>query len=83
MVTLVSFDNERYDKMLREVKETQILRKNYQPLISKHNERYDKILREVLPVPTLIPHFFKIHFNSILLLTAWVSQEISSFEVSA
>jgi UDP-3-O-[3-hydroxymyristoyl] glucosamine N-acyltransferase len=40
-------DNERYDKILWEVKEAQILGKNNQPLTSKHNERYDNILWEV------------------------------------
>jgi len=32
-------DNERYDNILREVKEAQILRKNNQPLTSKHYQR--------------------------------------------
>ena len=32
-------DNERYDKILREVKEAQILRKNNQSLTSKHYRR--------------------------------------------
>lgn len=32
-------DNERYNKILREVKEAQILRKNNQPLTSKHYRR--------------------------------------------
>jgi len=37
-------DNERYNNILREVKEAQILRKNNQPLTSKyyrHRKRYD------------------------------------------
>jgi len=32
-------DNERYNNILREVKEAQILRKNNQPLTSKHYRR--------------------------------------------
>ena len=32
-------DNERYDNILREVKEAQILRKNNQPLTLKHYRR--------------------------------------------
>ena len=32
-------DNERYDKILREVQEAQIFRKNNQPLTSKHYQR--------------------------------------------
>jgi hypothetical protein len=32
-------DNGRYDKILREVKEARILRKNNQPLTSKHYRR--------------------------------------------
>ena len=32
-------DDERYNNMLREVKEAQILRKNNQPLTSKHYRR--------------------------------------------
>jgi len=32
-------DNERYNNILREVKEAQILRKNKQPLTSKHYRR--------------------------------------------
>jgi len=31
--------NERYNNVLREVKEAQVLRKNNQPLISKHYRR--------------------------------------------
>jgi len=33
------FDNERYNNILREVKEAQILRKNNHPLTSKHYRR--------------------------------------------
>jgi len=32
-------DNERYNNILRDVKEAQILRKNNQPLTSKHYRR--------------------------------------------
>ena len=35
-------ENERYDKILREVKEAQILRKNNQPLTSKHYQRLER-----------------------------------------
>jgi UDP-3-O-[3-hydroxymyristoyl] glucosamine N-acyltransferase len=37
-------DNERYDKILREVKEAQILQKNNQPLTSKHYRRRMSLL---------------------------------------
>jgi hypothetical protein len=37
-------DNERYDTILREVKEAQILRKNNQPLTSKLYRRLDILL---------------------------------------
>ena len=37
-------DNERYNNILREVKETQILRKSNQPLTSKHYRRL-KVLK--------------------------------------
>ena len=43
-------DKERYDKILREVKEAQILRKNNQPLTSKHYrplKRYD-VMKSVI-----------------------------------
>jgi hypothetical protein len=37
-------DNELYDKILREVKEAQILQKNNQPLTSKHYQRLISLL---------------------------------------
>jgi hypothetical protein len=37
-------DNERYDKVLREVKEALVLRKNNQPLTSKHYRRFTSLL---------------------------------------
>jgi hypothetical protein len=37
-------DNERYDKILREVKQARILRKNNQPLTSKHYRRLTSLL---------------------------------------
>jgi hypothetical protein len=43
-------DNELYDKILREVKEAQILRKNKPPLTSKHYRRLISLLIFLLKI---------------------------------
>jgi hypothetical protein len=40
-------DNERYNNILREVKEAQILRKNNQPLTSKHYRRLKRYVMKI------------------------------------
>ena len=47
-------DNERYNNILREVKEAQILRKNNQPLTSKHYRRLKRYVMKIGDTQKLI-----------------------------
>jgi len=54
-------DNERYNNILQEVKETQILRKNNQPLTSKHYRRLNPSNAELNPICPLVALFGSHH----------------------